>query len=80
MSATAAPSISVLPLFPLPDVTFFPGTFMPRHVFEPRYRALVTDALVRDRRLVVVKLKPGYEETYEAGRPRGSIAVSPGRV
>ncbi len=58
----------VLPIFPLPDVTFFPHTLLPLHVFEARYRAMITDALARDRRLSVVKLRPGYEARY-AGKP-----------
>ena len=52
----------------MPDVTFFPHTLLPLHVFEARYRVMVIDALERDRRLAVVKLKPGYEATY-AGKP-----------
>jgi Lon protease-like protein len=63
------PSDVVVPIFPLPDVTFFPHTLLPLHVFEARYRAMVIDALERDRRLAVVKLKPGYEATY-AGKPQ----------
>ena len=63
----AAPVV-IVPIFPLPDVTFFPHTLMPLHVFEARYRAMVIDALERDRRLVVVKLRPGYEASY-AGKP-----------
>lgn len=59
---------TVVPIFPLPEVTFFPHTLLPLHVFEARYRAMVMDALARDRRLCVVKLRPGYEETY-AGKP-----------
>jgi Lon protease-like protein len=58
----------ILPIFPLPDVTFFPHTFLPLHVFEARYRALVSDALARDRRLAVVRLRPGFEDRYE-GKP-----------
>src|SRR3989442_1750790 len=47
---SAGPAASlVLPIFPLPDATLFPHTFMPLHIFEARYRALVTDALARDR-------------------------------
>lgn len=65
--ASAAGS-AIVPIFPLPDVTFFPRTLLPLHVFEARYRAMVMDALARDRRLCVVKLRPGYEATY-AGRP-----------
>jgi uncharacterized protein len=60
--------VVILPLFPLPDVTFFPHTLLPLHVFEARYRAMVADALARDRRLCVVKLQPGHEATY-AGKP-----------
>ncbi len=77
--ATAARSVAVLPLFPLPDVTFFPHTFMPLHVFEARYRALVTDALARDRRLVVVQLKPGYESAYD-GRPAVHVVAGAGEI
>lgn len=58
----------VLPIFPLPEVTFFPHTLLPLHVFEARYRAMVTDVLARHQRLALVGLKPGYEATY-AGRP-----------
>jgi Lon protease-like protein len=57
-----------LPIFPLPDLTFFPHTMLPLHVFEARYRAMITDCLARDRRLAVVGLKPGYEASYE-GKP-----------
>lgn len=64
----AAPPDLIVPIFPLPDVTFFPHTLLPLHVFEARYRLLVIDALERDRRLAVVKLKPGYEAGY-AGKP-----------
>jgi uncharacterized protein len=58
----------VLPIFPLPELTFFPHTVLPLHVFEARYRAMVTDALARERRLAVVHLKPGFESAY-AGKP-----------
>jgi Lon protease-like protein len=63
-----ASGATVVPIFPLPDVTFFPHTLLPLHVFEARYRAMIMDALARDRRLCVVKLEPGYEATY-AGKP-----------
>src|SRR3989338_167740 len=35
----------ILPVFPLTGVLLLPGTFLPLHVFEPRYRNLVEDAL-----------------------------------
>ena len=38
-----------LPLFPLP-VVLFPGTTLPLHIFEPRYRRMLADCLDGDRR------------------------------
>lgn len=58
----------VAPIFPLPEVTLFPRTLLPLHVFEARYRAMVADALARDRRICMVRLRPGYQATY-AGKP-----------
>ncbi|MEM7079706.1 MAG: LON peptidase substrate-binding domain-containing protein [Pseudomonadota bacterium] len=40
-------------LFPIPNLVAFPGTIVPLHVFEPRYRQLVRDS-VRDERMVAV--------------------------
>jgi Lon protease-like protein len=69
----------VLPIFPLPDVTFFPHTFLPLHVFESRYRAMVTDALARDRRIAVVRLRPGFESRYE-GKPEVFAVAGAGEI
>ncbi len=33
-----------VPIFPLPNVVFFPGTRLPLHIFEPRYRQMLKDA------------------------------------
>jgi len=41
--------VRTIPLFPLPGVVLFPGTLLPLHIFEPRYRALVAHALESDR-------------------------------
>ncbi|HUP45128.1 MAG TPA: LON peptidase substrate-binding domain-containing protein [Thermoanaerobaculia bacterium] len=54
----------VLPLFPLPNLVFFPGTRLPLHVFEPRYRQMVSDALETDKRFGIVLLRPGWESDY----------------
>ena len=58
----------MIPLFPLPNVVLFPGIALPLHIFEPRYRSMVTDALAGDRRIGMVLLRPGWEADYE-GRP-----------
>lgn len=68
-----------LPIFPLPDQTFFPRTFLPLHIFEARYRAMISDCLGRDRRLAIARLQPGYESTYE-GRPPVSAVVGVGKI
>jgi uncharacterized protein len=69
----------VLPIFPLPEMTFFPHTLLPLHVFEARYRAMVMDCLARDKRMAVVGLKPGYEGDYNGKPPVHEIAGA-GRI
>jgi Lon protease-like protein len=60
--------VQLVPLFPLPNVVLFPDVPLPLHVFEPRYRALVSDALATHRTIGMTLLKPGYEADYH-GRP-----------
>ena len=57
-----------IPIFPLDKVVRFPNVFLPLHIFEPRYRAMVADALAGDRIVGMVLLRPGFEADYE-GRP-----------
>jgi Lon protease-like protein len=49
-------ALAALKVFPLHGVAVLPGTPAPFHVFEPRYRALVADALEGDRILAVPAL------------------------
>jgi hypothetical protein len=60
--------LAELSIFPLPNVTLFPGALLPLHVFEPRYRELLRDALSRRSVIAIARLKPGFEQDYE-GRP-----------
>jgi Lon protease-like protein len=57
-----------IPIFPLPNVVLFPNVFLPLHIFEPRYRQMVADALQGDRIIGMVLLRPGWQADYE-GRP-----------
>ena len=57
-----------IPLFPLPNVVLFPTVSLPLHIFEPRYRDMVADALDGDRIIGMALLRPGWEANYE-GRP-----------
>jgi len=58
-----------IPIFPLPNVVLFPNVFLPLHIFEPRYRQMVDDALNGDRIVGMVLLRPGWEREYD-GRPQ----------
>jgi Lon protease-like protein len=44
-----------LSIFPLTGALLYPGLQLPLHIFEPRYRAMVTDALARDRRIGMIQ-------------------------
>ena len=59
-----------LPLFPL-DVVLFPGALLPLHIFEPRYRQLLTDCLEGDRRFGLV---PSSGEARPATGLIGTVA------
>ena len=50
-----------IPIFPLPDVVLFPHVFLPLHVFEPRYREMVADAVDGDRLIGMVLLRNGWQ-------------------
>jgi len=50
-----------LSIFPLPGAILFPGLHLPLHIFEPRYRALVGDALARDRRIAMIQPQTAAE-------------------
>jgi hypothetical protein len=63
-------------LFPLPNVVLFPNVFLPLHIFEPRYREMVADALESDRVIGMVLLRPGWERDYEGRPPIYSVGCS----
>ncbi|HEX7872506.1 MAG TPA: LON peptidase substrate-binding domain-containing protein [Sphingobium sp.] len=42
-------------IFPLGRAILFPRMHLPLHVFEPRYRALVSDAMARDQRIGMIQ-------------------------
>lgn len=48
-------------IFPLPGAMLYPGLQLPLHIFEPRYRAMVSDALVRDRRIGMIQPQRAQE-------------------
>ena len=66
----------LLPLFPLPSVVLFPGVFLPLHIFEPRYREMVEDALATDRLIGMVLLRDGWDSDYEGCPPVYPVGCS----
>ena len=66
----------IIPVFPLPNVVLFPNVFLPLHIFEPRYRAMVAETLEGDRIIGMVLLQPGYESNYEGRPPVFSIGCA----
>lgn len=58
MTTSANNVIGGLPLFPLPDFFLFPGAVAPLHIFEPRYRQMVTDMLDTSGRMVLAAYRP----------------------
>jgi len=53
---------TTIPIFPLPNVVLFPNVFLPLHIFEPRYRVMLADALAGDRIIGMTLLQPGHDE------------------
>ena len=66
MSEIAIPD--VIPIFPLPQTVLLPAEVLPLHIFEPRYRDMIRDALGTHRVIGMVEPMPGHEDLL-AGRP-----------
>ncbi|SFS11531.1 LON peptidase substrate-binding domain-containing protein [Sphingomonas jatrophae] len=71
-------------VFPLERALLFPRAYLPLHIFEPRYRALVTDALARDRRIGMIQprgpgAKPALFDVGCLGRIADVEALEDGR-
>lgn len=68
------------PLFPLPNVVHFPHTWLPLHIFEPRYRAMIADALEGDRLIAMALLGPNQESAYKSKFAKIHPVVCLGRI
>ncbi len=61
---TASKAVSIpdtIPIFPLPNVVLFPDTYLPLHIFEPRYQDMVADTLKQEACIGMTLLKEGQE-------------------
>lgn len=63
------------PLFPLPNVVFYPKTFLPLHIFEPRYKTMIEDIQDSERMICMVCLKPEWEDTADKEAPIHSVGT-----
>jgi Lon protease-like protein len=55
---------SFIPIFPLPNVVLFPDVPLPLHIFEPRYREMVRDALAGSGLIGMVLLRDDWQDEY----------------
>jgi Lon protease-like protein len=69
----AFPVPDIVPIFPLPTVVFFPQTYLPLHIFEPRYREMIHEASAHGQCIGMALLKDGWEDDYEEEPPIYSI-------
>ena len=58
---------SVIPVFPLSGVIYFPKTNLPLNIFEKRYLDLVNDAFKRDKLMGMVQSQRNRNEVYKVG-------------
>jgi Lon protease-like protein len=54
----------IIPLFPLPNFVLFPGVRVPLHIFEPRYREMVSDVADNHGIIGMMMLKGPWERDY----------------
>ena len=60
-------SVRELPLFPLPEVVFFPKEVLPLHIFESRYRIMLKSVLETDSMFGVIKWDPNTKTMANVG-------------
>ena len=66
-------ALSRIPMFPLQNVVLLPNTFLPLHIFEPRYRKLTRDVLAGDK-LLLMAFQLGPDHEYDGPPPVAPIA------
>ena len=56
----------IIPIFPLPNFVLFPGVKVPLHIFEPRYREMVSEVAMDHGIIGMMMLKGNWERDYYA--------------
>jgi Lon protease-like protein len=65
-----------IPLFPLENVVLLPEGAVPLHVFEPRYRQLMEDALQGDRRIGMIAVRPEHSQALAGDPPLYAVGCA----
>jgi Lon protease-like protein len=80
-------ALAEIPVFPLPQVVLFPRALLPLHIFEPRYRAMLKDALATHRVLVMAlqldapdKAQDKVEPKIERSQPKIAAVCGAGII
>jgi len=70
----------ILPVFPLPDTVFFPGTTLPLNIFESRYLDMIRDVAAGSG-LIAISLQTGdgFQELGTMGRVHDLETLEDGR-
>ena len=58
---------STIPVFPLSGVIFFPKTYLPLNIFEPRYLTLINDCIKSNKYMGIIQLKRNTSDVYSVG-------------
>jgi uncharacterized protein len=66
-------ALARMPMFPLQNVVLLPNTFLPLHIFEPRYRQMTKDVLAGEK-LLLMAFQLGPEHEYDGPPPVASVA------
>lgn len=71
-----------VPVFPLPDITLFPHTHLPLHIFEQRYRNLMEDTLKKpaEQHCIVMGTQAQKPADDTLGDPPVHIYAGAGRL
>jgi len=58
---------SLISIFPLSGVIFFPETNLPLNIFEPKYLALVNDCMKSNKYMGIIQSKKNSSDVYSIG-------------
>ena len=64
-----------VPIFPLAGALLFPGSQLPLHIFEPRYRAMIRDALASDKLIAMIQPRPTGGDDDDSGNSQSLFEI-----